>query len=406
MWQQRLLTRINAQQNKHLFRSINKIDRVDNNVILQHKTCYINFSSNNYLGLAQHPNVIQALNQGAAKYGLGSTASPLICGYYSVHQALEEKFADFLQRDRALLFSSGYMANLGVITTLANKNTTIFADKNNHASLHDACRLSGANFYRYLHNDIHYLSKKIGKFYTKSSLIVSDGVFSMAGNIASADILARIANNYDIPLILDDAHGIGILGKNGKGTIEHYGLNQQQAPIIICPLGKAFGSVGAIVAGPQIFIEALIQFARTYIYSTAISPAIVYATNTALEIMQKENWRREKLLSLINLFRILATKYKLPIYPSQTAIQSLIIGDTYLAQNIANKLLAKGFYVKAMRAPTVPKGTERLRFTLTCQHEEWQIKNLICVCAELFHTIKASDYAQHIETKTADRTAI
>ena len=263
---------------------------------------YLSFCSNDYLGLANHPLVVKALQDGAARYGAGSGASHLISGHSAAHHALEEDLAEFTQRPRALLFSTGYMANLGVIGALAGARDTVYEDRLNHASLIDAAVLSRAKLRRYPHGDINVLRNDLVRTDT-FTLIASDGVFSMDGDLAPVAALAEQACAHNATLMIDDAHGLGVLGKTGGGTLEHLGLNVDDVPILMGTLGKAFGTFGAFVAGSEELVETLIQQARSYIYTTALPPAIAEATRMSLKLAQSESWRREHLLSLVVRFR-------------------------------------------------------------------------------------------------------
>ncbi len=336
----------------------------------------INFSSNDYLGLANHPQVIKSFQQASHDFGVGSGSAHLICGHSGSHHALEEELAEFTDRDRVLLFSTGYMANIGVISALLNRGDRIFEDRLNHASLLDGGLLSGATFKRYLHNDVDNLQKKLSNT-DKRTLIVTDGVFSMNGDIAPLSELSALANEHAAWLMVDDAHGLGVLGKNGGGVLQHYGLTQQQVPILMGTLGKGFGTFGAFVAGSEILIETLIQKARTYIYTTALPAALAEATRTSLKIVIAENWRREKLKYLLERFRAGANQLGLPLLPSASAIQPILIGDSQKTVEISHALLNQGFLVSAIRPPTVAKGEARLRITFSANHQEQQIDQLL-----------------------------
>ncbi len=336
----------------------------------------INFSSNDYLGLANHPQVIRSFQQASHDFGVGSGSAHLICGHSGSHHALEEELAEFTDRDRVLLFSTGYMANIGVISALLNRGDRIFEDRLNHASLLDGGLLSGATFKRYLHNDVDNLQKKLSNT-DKRTLIVTDGVFSMNGDIAPLSELSALANEHAAWLMVDDAHGLGVLGKNGGGVLQHYGLTQQQVPILMGTLGKGFGTFGAFVAGSEILIETLIQKARTYIYTTALPAALAEATRTSLKIVIAENWRREKLKYLLERFRAGANQLGLPLLPSASAIQPILIGDSQKTVEISHALLNQGFLVSAIRPPTVAKGEARLRITFSANHQEQQIDQLL-----------------------------
>jgi 8-amino-7-oxononanoate synthase len=346
---------------------------------------YINFCSNDYLGLANHPDVIQAFKSAADTYGVGSGSAHLICGHSSAHHALEEELAAFTGRDRALLFSTGYMANMGVIATLVGRSDTVFQDRLNHASLLDGALLSGARFKRYSHADTAQLDELMSNIPAKK-LIVSDGVFSMDGDFAPLPALVSIANACKAWLMVDDAHGLGVLGQQGGGVLEHYALNQNDVPILMGTLGKSFGTFGAFVAGSEELIETLIQKARTYIYTTALPAAIAEATRASLKHVIADTWRRDKLNHLIERFKLGAQQLNLPLMPSDSAIQPLMINDSQQAVNISNYLFEQGFLVSAIRPPTVPKGSARLRVTLSALHEEQHIDRLLDVFAKIHKT--------------------
>lgn len=342
----------------------------------------LNFCSNDYLGLANHPEVIAALKKGADKYGVGAGASHLINGHSRAHHALEEELADFLGRPRALLFSTGYMANLGIITSLVGKGDAILEDRINHASLIDAGLLSGARLQRYLHADSSSLDTHLQKLISNNPdgrcLIATDGVFSMDGDLAPLPALADAATQHDAWLMIDDAHGLGVLGKQGRGTVDHFGIDNKQAPILMGTLGKAFGTFGAFVAGSEALIETLIQQARSYIYTTALPPAVAEATRASLKLLQAGDDRREKLTTLIKQFRSGAEQLGLSLMESSTPIQPLIIGDSKQAIELSNKLLNNHqIMVSAIRPPTVPEGSARLRITLCANHSEAQIDQLL-----------------------------
>jgi len=346
---------------------------------------YINFCSNDYLGLANHPDVIQAFKSAADTYGVGSGSAHLICGHSSAHHSLEEELAAFTGRDRALLFSTGYMANMGVIATLVGRSDTVFQDRLNHASLLDGALLSGARFKRYSHADTAQLDELMSNIPAKK-LIVSDGVFSMDGDFAPLPTLVSIAKVRNAWLMVDDAHGLGVLGQQGGGVLEHYALNQNDVPILMGTLGKSFGTFGAFVAGSEELIEILIQKARTYIYTTALPAAIAEATRVSLKHVIADTWRRDKLNHLIERFKLGAQQLNLPLMPSDSAIQPLMINDSQQAVNISNYLFEQGFLVSAIRPPTVPKGSARLRVTLSALHEEQHIDRLLDVFAKIHKT--------------------
>lgn len=337
----------------------------------------LTFCSNDYLGLASHPKITKAFKQAADKYGVGSGAAHLINGHSKEHQLLEEELATFTGRDRALLFSTGYMANIGVVNALMGASDKIFADKLNHASLIDAGLLSKAKMRRYHHNDIEFLQKLYSKNTSKNTMILTDGVFSMDGDIAQAKELAKIAKEQQAWLMVDDAHGFGTLGKRGAGLLEQENLTQTDVPILMATLGKGIGTAGAFVAGNNDLIEYLIQTTRTYIYTTAMPPAIAAATRVSLKLVEDESWRREKLDSLIQQFKQGADELGLKLMSSDTAIQPIFLGSTEKAVKVSKKLQEKGILLTAIRPPTVPDGTARLRVTFSANHESENIDFLL-----------------------------
>jgi len=349
---------------------------------------YLNFCSNDYLGLANHPAIIAAFKKAADEYGVGSGASHLVCGHTKLHHQLEEKLAEFTGRPRALLFSTGYMANLGVINALLGKSDFVFEDKLNHASLLDAGLLSGARFQRFLHNDLNNLESRLVRVAAPENsgarkLIVVDGVFSMDGDCAPLPQLAALAEKHNAWLMADDAHGIGVLGRHGGGCAEHFGLDRHQLPILMATLGKGFGTFGAFVAGSEALIETLIQFSRTYIYTTAMPAAVAAATLKSLELVIAENWRREHLQHLIARFRRGAAQIGLELFSSNTAIQPLSIGDAAEALRWSEALAARGIWISAIRPPTVPVNSARLRITLSAAHSETQVDRLLAALQEV-----------------------
>lgn len=344
---------------------------------------YTAFCSNDYLGLVNHPEVIAALQNAANQYGVGSGASHLVNGHSAEHHALEEELAAFCGRERALLFSTGYMANMGAITALVGQGDAVFEDRLNHASLLDAGLLSGARFQRFLHNDLDNLAARLAKTDAARKLIVVDGVFSMDGDCAPLPQLADLAAQHNAWLMVDDAHGFGCLGKNGGGSAEHFGLTQNQLPILMGTLGKAFGTFGAFIAGSETLIETLIQFARPYIYTTAMPPAVAAATRTSLRLLQSEQWRREHLHALIARFRAGASQLGLQLMDSHSPIQPIILGDEARALAFSEGLAARGLLVIAIRPPTVAAGSSRLRVTLSAEHSLEQVDALLDALAQL-----------------------
>ena len=329
---------------------------------------YLAFCSNDYLGLANHPAIVAAFKQAADEFGVGGGASHLVSGHSFHHHALEEELAEFTGRPRALLFSNGYMANLGTINALLDKQDAVFEDRLNHASLLDAGLLSGARFQRYLHNDVNSLSQRLSKASARRSLVVTDGVFSMDGDIADLPAICDTAQQHNAWVMVDDAHGIGCLGEKGAGCAEYFGLSLQQLPVLMGTLGKAFGTSGAFVAGSEALIETLIQHARTYIYTTSMPPAVAAATRVSLKLVQAEHWRREHLGALIKRFRYGCEQLGLNLMDSPTPIQPILVGDADKAMAMSEALRDKGMFVTAIRPPTVPNGSARLRVTLSASH--------------------------------------
>lgn len=344
----------------------------------------INFSSNDYLGHSNHPDVVAATKAALDKYGLGSGASHLITGHSREHEALEEELAAFTGREAALGFSTGYMANLGIIGALVGDGDAVFEDKLNHASLLDGGMASGAHFLRYLHNNVAALNDKLSASQARHKLVVTDAVFSMDGDLAPLPKLAQICAEQDAWLMVDDAHGFGVLGERGAGALEHCQQNAEQVPIYMATLGKAIGTFGAFVAGSRDLIDYLIQFSRPYIYTTAMPAAIAAATRASLRLLETERWRREQLRKHIALFKACARARELNLMPSDTAIQPLLVGDAGKALALSKALDARGYLVSAIRPPTVPPNTARLRITLSAAHDERDIRELVDVLAELW----------------------
>ncbi|QBF28859.1 8-amino-7-oxononanoate synthase [Pseudomonas tructae] len=348
------------------------------------------FCSNDYLGLANHPEVIAAWRAGAERWGVGGGASHLVIGHSSPHHAVEEALAELTGRPRALLFTTGYMANLGALTALVGQGDTVLQDRLNHASLLDAGLLSGARFNRYLHNDAQSLANRLDKA-VGNTLVVTDGVFSMDGDLADLPALAAEANARDAWLMVDDAHGLGTLGRNGGGIVEHFGLSLAQVPVLIGTLGKACGTAGAFVAGSEELIECLIQFARPYIYTTSQPPALACATLRSLELLRSEHWRREHLAALIEQFRRGAEQIGLQLMDSFTPIQPILIGDSARALRLSQMLRERGLLVTAIRPPTVPTGSARLRVTLSAAHSPAQVQLLLNALADCYPLLEPAD---------------
>ena len=347
---------------------------------------FLGFCSNDYLGLASHPDISEAAIKSIEAYGVGSGASHLVIGHHLEHELLEQELAAFTGRDRAMVFSSGYMANMALVSSLVNKSDLVLQDKLNHASLLDGGLLSGARFQRFLHNDMTSLEGYLSKFSQDpkidKTLVVTDGVFSMDGDTAKLSEMAKISRHHDALLMVDDAHGIGVLGEQGKGTIAAQGLSQEEVPVLMGTFGKAFGTSGAFVAGSYQLIEYLSQVARPYIYTTAMPPSIAAATRKSLELIKAADSSREYLQALITYFREKVSALGYTLMPSETPIQPVVIGSSFQTMSLAEFLKDKGLLVGAIRPPTVPDKTARLRITLSATHSFAHIDRLIEVLAE------------------------
>jgi len=378
-----LAEQLATRKQQHLYRSRLTTQGPQGAEVTVHGQRFLNFCSNDYLGLANHPGVVASFQNAANDYGVGGGASHLVNGHSTAHHALEEALAEFTGRKRALLFSTGYMANLGVISALLGRGDAVFQDRLNHASLLDAGILSGARFQRFQHADVSDLDKRLAASEARRKLVVTDGVFSMDGDLAPLLEMATTTQANDGWLMVDDAHGFGCLGEAGRGSVDYFNLDQQQVPVLMGTLGKGFGTAGAFVAGSEELIETLIQQARTYIYTTAMPPAVAAASLTSLQLVQTEQWRRDKLNDLIKQFRAGAEQLGLELMPSQTPIQPIMVGDAECALQTSQALKAQGVLVTAIRPPTVPAGTARLRVTLSASHSEQQVARLLDVLADV-----------------------
>jgi 8-amino-7-oxononanoate synthase len=384
--QQDTLTKWNAN---HLKRTRYIVDQHDQTHAILNGKRVIHFCNNDYLCLSTHPDVKQAFLAGVNQYGLGAGASALVSGCLTPHARLEEAFADFLNREKALLFNSGYHANLAVITTFAKRNSVVLMDKMNHASLHDGVILSRANHHRFRHRDYFELEKLLEKSKHKDILLITESIFSIQGDIAELKKMSALAAQYHAMLIVDDAHGVGVLGKHGAGICEHDGLSQMNVHCLITPLGKGVGSMGAIVSGDKHTIDTLLQFARTYRYSTALPAAICLATQKALTILQNESWRRDRLAHLSQLFVTHASARKFILSSTDiTPIKSIMIGSNQRALEIQKQLIQRGFFVSCIRPPTVPAHEACIRISLNCMHEEEHIIHLLDHLQELYANLE------------------
>jgi 8-amino-7-oxononanoate synthase len=343
---------------------------------------YLAFCSNDYLGLANHPALVAAARQGLDVYGVGAGASALISGHSEEHEALEVALADFVGLPRALYFSTGYMANLGVIPALVGPGDTVFCDRLNHACLIDAARLSRAEFRVYPHCDVVTLERLLAKNQNPRKLVATDAVFSMDGDVAPLPDLLALCERFDAWLLIDDAHGFGVLGDSGQGSLSHFKISSPRI-VYMGTLGKAAGVFGAFVAGEAEMIEWLLQRARTYVFTTASPPMLATALMASLRIIATEDWRQKRIRELIDRLRAGLAGLPWRLLPSETAIQPLIIGDNAAAVRLMEMLLERAIWVPAIRPPTVPEGTARLRISLSAAHTADEIDRLISAVREL-----------------------
>jgi len=336
---------------------------------------FVAFCSNDYLGLAAHPALIEAAREGAARLGVGAGASHLVLGHTAAHHELELALAAFAGLPRALLFSTGYMANIGAVTALAGREDAVFADRLNHASLNDAALLSRARFQRYPHLDLDALARLLAASRARRKLVVTDAVFSMDGDVAPVPELVALCERHDAWLLLDDAHGFGVLGREGRGTLAHFGIRSPRV-IYMATLGKAAGVFGAFVAGEPEVVETLLQRARPYVYTTATPPMLSAALLKSLDLIRDGEPLRERLRSLVARLRECLAPGRWRLMPSGTAIQPLVIGDSGEAVAVSEQLAHAGLLVPAIRPPTVPRGTARLRISLSAAHALADVERL------------------------------
>lgn len=340
------------------------------------------FCSNDYLALANHPRIVEAFQSAAARFGVGSGASHLVCGHSELHHELEERLAAATGRDRAVLISTGYMANFGVVNALVDANSSVFMDRLNHASLLDGGFICRGIMHRFPHNDVAALAEQLAACEQDYKLIAVDGIYSMDGDMAPLPEMACLARDHGAALMVDDAHGFGWLGETGAGVCEHFGLGQDEVPILMGTLGKALGCFGAFVAGSEELVEYLIQFCRPYVFTTALPPAVAAATCAALDVIRDEPERRRNLVRLISHFRAAAKERNIPIMDSHTPIQPLVIGGESRTMAIAAFLKERGIWVGAIRPPTVPEASSRLRISINAEHSEAEINYLLDSVAE------------------------
>jgi 8-amino-7-oxononanoate synthase len=364
---------LDARAAAKLRREPSTVQRYSGRLLTVDDRTYLNFCANDYLGLATEPLVLQAYAEGARDFGAGSTGSPLVTGQHQVHVDLCETLCDWLGVEQVMLFSSGFAANQTMLHTLAQKSDTLLLDKLSHASLIDGALHSDATLKRFAHNDIDALNIMLQQ--VTQPVVVTEGIFSMDGD--SPDLLAMTAlcQQFQAPLLLDDAHGLGVSGPEGKGTAAAQGIAANELFCTMANFGKALGVGGAFIAGSKTVIEYLSQFGRHYVYSTALSPALCAAVQKSIVLCRSQQWRRDKLQSNIALFRQLGTD--LPLLTSGSAIQGVVLGSNERALNVSQQLKAAGIWLSAIRSPTVPKGSERLRITLSAQHSETDIRELV-----------------------------
>jgi 8-amino-7-oxononanoate synthase len=339
------------------------------------------FCSNDYLGLANHPRIVEAAIEAASRYGVGEGASHLLSGHSAVHERLEEKLAEFMKMPRALLFSTGYQANIGAVTALAGPEDAIFSDALNHASLIDGVRLSRARVVRYPHADLGFLSGALAESGARTKLIVTDGVFSMDGDIAPLPAVLDLCERHDAWLLVDDAHGFGVIGLDGGGSPAHFGSRSPRL-VYVGTLGKAAGVAGAFVAGAAEIVETVLQRARTYIYTTAAPAMLAAAVETSLELIREDEWRRERLRKLIAVLRE-ELRGSESVLASDTPIQPVVLGGNSEAVRASAALRERGILVPAIRPPTVPEGTARLRISLSAAHSEDDVLRLAAALREV-----------------------
>jgi 8-amino-7-oxononanoate synthase len=385
------LAQLAAQHLQRRRRTVTAVEAAGPSVVVDGQRL-VNFCGNDYLGLKAHPALVAALTRSAALAGAGSGASHLVSGHGLEHEALEADLAQFTGRRRALLFSTGYMANLAAVTCLAARDSRVIMDRLCHASLIDAARLSGARLKRFAHGDAAAADAALrGAAIAGADLLVTDGVFSMDGDLAPLPQLAQTASSAAACLIVDDAHGLGVMGPTGRGSLEHFNLDSAAVPILVGTLGKAFGCFGAFVAADEDYIEWLLQTARSYIYTTALPQPVAAAARAALAVSIAESWRRERVLELAARLRRGAAQAGIPLLPSMSPIQPVVLGSSARALAVSEQLFAAGFWVAAIRPPTVPSGSARLRITLSAAHSEQQVDALLDTLVRALRSTPADD---------------
>ena len=337
----------------------------------------VNFCSNDYLGLSQHLDVVAAFQEASAHHGVGAGASALVCGHHGEHAALEREAAEWMGYPRALLLGSGYLANLAVLQSLLGKDDVCVQDRLDHACLIDGARLAGCQLRRYPHRDAEAALRQLQAEREGAAILATDGVFSMDGDLAPLRDLAMVARSQDALLYVDDAHGAGVIGPDGRGSVAVANLGPAEVPLLVLPLGKAFGGQGALLFGSDALVGHVAETARPYVFSTAASPAMAAAMRASLRLIRGEAWRRAKLASLMMRFRRTALGAGLPLLESYTPIQPVLLGDNARAVDASRQLQERGFLVGAIRPPSVPEGQARLRVTLSALHGEADIDALV-----------------------------
>jgi 8-amino-7-oxononanoate synthase len=378
---QRFEQKLAQQQDQCLLRKRTIIEDDYDGIIKVNGKYFLNFAGNDYLGLRHHQGVLQSYVEGLSKFGSGSGASPLVTGHSIEHNLLEDYLAEALNREAVLLFSSGFAANQTICHALLQKQDSVLCDKLMHASFIEGAASSAAQLTRFAHNDMAHAAAMCAKAQAKASaqsglLLATEGVFSMDGDQGLLPDLAQLAQAHDAMLMVDDAHGFGVLGDNGFGSIEAFGLDQQAVPIVMGTFGKAVATSGAFIAGSQMLIDYLVNSAKHYIYSTAMSAANARATLTSLEVINQGE-QRARLQHNITQFKNLAQQKGIALAPSDTAIQPVVVGDPALALKASEKLKSLGIWVTAIRTPTVPPGKDRLRITLSAIHQDKDIEALV-----------------------------
>jgi len=378
MRSQDLSSALQKLQQQHRYRQRHILQTAQSTTVCIDGKTYTAFASNDYLGLANHPDLIEAGREAMLRWGVGGGASHLVAGHFAIHEEAEQALAHFCDQEAALLFSSGYAANQAVITSLVGRGDAVFADKLNHASLNDACVLSRAAFCRFRHNDMEHLEQLLANSVAKTRLIAVDAVYSMDGDEAPLKKLQELADKYDAWLYIDDAHGFGILG-NGHGSAVEQGLHSERL-IYMATLGKAAGVAGAFVAGSRQLVSWLVNTARSYIFTTAQPPALSAVVLASLQLMADEPWRRQRLQQGVSRVKERLAAANFTLLPSRTPIQAIIIGSNEQALLLAAQLKDRGYWVPAIRPPTVPEGTARLRLTLSAEHTADQLEGVLnCV---------------------------